>query len=64
VDDAAAQAGLPALMKGYLRLGGKVGEGAFVDRAFNTVDVCLIVDVATMSARHRDRYLRRQGMAA
>jgi putative hemolysin len=64
VDPAAAQAGMPALLKGYLRLGGKVGEGAFVDRAFNTVDVCLIVDVATMSARHRDRYLRRQGLAA
>lgn len=64
VDPAAAQAALPALLKGYLRLGGKVGEGAFIDRAFNTVDVCLIVDVTTMSARHRERYLRRQGLAA
>jgi L-ornithine Nalpha-acyltransferase len=64
VDPVAAQAGLPTLLRGYLRLGGKVGEGAFVDHAFNTVDVCLVVDVATMSVRHRDRYLRRQGIAA
>jgi L-ornithine Nalpha-acyltransferase len=64
VDPVAAAAGLPALLRGYLRLGGKVGEGAFVDRVFNTVDVCLIVDVASMSARHLGRYRRRQGLAA
>jgi putative hemolysin len=64
VDPVAAQAELPALLRGYLRLGGKVGEGAFVDRAFNTVDVCLIVDVASMSTRHLSRYRRRQGLAA
>ena len=34
---------IPALIKAYLRLGGTVGEGAFVDHAFNTVDVCLIL---------------------
>ena len=32
---------LPALMKGYMRLGGFVGDGAFIDYEFNTVDVCL-----------------------
>lgn len=35
---------MPALIKAYLRLGGTVGEGAFVDYAFNTVDVCLILE--------------------
>ena len=28
--------------------GGCVGEGAFTDRAFNTTDVCLLLDVARM----------------
>ena len=41
----------PALIKAYLRLGGFVGEGAFVDHAFNTTDVCLVLDTARMSDR-------------
>ncbi|SLN39555.1 hypothetical protein ROJ8625_01854 [Roseivivax jejudonensis] len=48
----------PALIKGYLRLGGVVGEGAFIDHAFNTVDVCLIMDTARLSARARGIYAR------
>ena len=46
----------PALIKAYLRIGGFVGDGAFVDHAFNTTDVCLILDTARMSARQRRRY--------
>ena len=46
----------PALIKAYLRLGGFVGEGAFVDHAFNTTDVCLILDTARMNARQRRIY--------
>lgn len=48
----------PALIKAYLRLGGFVGQGAFVDHAFNTVDVCLVMDTERMSARHRGYYTR------
>ncbi|WP_375172992.1 GNAT family N-acetyltransferase [Pseudooceanicola sp.] len=46
----AAMRAVPALIKGYLRLGGFVGEGAYVDHAFNTTDVCLILDTEKMSA--------------
>ena len=46
----------PALIKAYLRLGGFVGEGAFVDRAFNTTDVCLVLDTARMNDRQRRLY--------
>ena len=46
----------PALIKAYLRLGGVVGDGAFVDYAFNTTDVCLVLDTETMNARHKRRY--------
>jgi putative hemolysin len=35
-----------------------VGEGAFVDHAFNTVDVCLVLDTAQMNARQKAIYTR------
>ena len=38
-DAAAAEADLPPLVKGYLRLGGFVGDGAVIDHQFNTTDV-------------------------
>jgi putative hemolysin len=61
VDRRAALAATPALIKAYLRLGGSVGEGAFVDHDFNTTDVLLVMDTAQMSARHRRFYERRHG---
>lgn len=56
IDRVAAMRAVPPLIKSYLRLGGFVGEGAFVDRAFNTTDVCLILDTARLSARDRERF--------
>lgn len=61
LDRKAAMAATPALIKAYLRLGGFVGDGAWIDRAFNTTDVCLVMDTGNMSARHRDFYLRKAG---
>lgn len=43
IDRVAAVRQIPALIKAYLRLGGTVGDGAFVDHAFNTTDICLIL---------------------
>jgi putative hemolysin len=43
LDEKAAMAALPPLIKGYLRLGGFVGDGAVIDHDFNTIDVCVIV---------------------
>ncbi|OHC53338.1 MAG: ornithine-acyl-ACP acyltransferase [Rhodobacterales bacterium RIFCSPHIGHO2_02_FULL_62_130] len=60
LDRRAAMAGTPALIKAYLRLGGFVGDGAWIDTAFNTTDVCLVMDTAKMSEKHRDFYLRKQ----
>lgn len=51
----------PALIKAYLRLGGYVGEGAFVDHAFNTTDICLILDTEKMNARHSRLYSQSSG---
>jgi putative hemolysin len=61
LDRRAAVAGTPALIRAYLRLGGFVGQGAFVDHAFNTTDVCLVLDTARMSDKHRAFWIRKQG---
>lgn len=44
IDRIAAVREIPALIKAYLRLGGKVAPDAFVDHAFNTVDICMILE--------------------
>ena len=51
----------PALIKAYLRLGGFVGEGAYIDHAFNTTDVCLVLDTARMNERQRKIYAGGRG---
>jgi putative hemolysin len=62
LDRPAAIRAMPALIKAYLRLGGFVGQGAFIDRAFNCIDVCLVMDVALIPEKHRAIY-RRGGAA-
>lgn len=56
IDRRRALSQIPALIKGYLRLGGAVGEGAWLDTAFNTVDVCMVVDLARVGPRYRAIY--------
>ena len=58
IDPPRALQGIPPLIKAYLRLGGFVGEGAFVDRAFNTIDVCVVMDTARMTERYLQFYRR------
>ncbi|WP_460273550.1 L-ornithine N(alpha)-acyltransferase [Celeribacter sp. ULVN23_4] len=58
IDRKRAMLGIPPLIKAYLRLGGTVGEGAFVDTAFNTVDVLLILDTDMISPRQRAMYTK------
>ncbi|MEM8788717.1 MAG: GNAT family N-acyltransferase [Pseudomonadota bacterium] len=59
VDRLAALGQIPALIKGYLRLGGFVGEGAWIDRNFNTIDVCLLMDTGRMVRKYRDAFVER-----
>ncbi|MGC9371015.1 MAG: GNAT family N-acetyltransferase [Paracoccaceae bacterium] len=61
IDRKAAMLATPALIKAYLRLGGFVGEGAFVDHAFNTTDVCLVMDTERMNAKTRALYTKGVG---
>ncbi|MDG3040129.1 GNAT family N-acetyltransferase [Roseicyclus marinus] len=58
LDRPAAIRAMPALIKAYLRLGGFVGQGAYLDREFNCVDVCLVMDVALIPEKHRAIYRR------
>lgn len=50
---------MPALIKAYLRLGGVVGDGVFIDHAFNTTDICLILDTENMNSRQRQFFEKR-----
>lgn len=58
IDRRTALLQIPALIKAYLRLGGAVGQGAWVDRAFNTTDVCLVMDTARLNDRTARIYRR------
>ena len=58
IDKRRALRKIPSLIKAYLRLGGCVGDGAYVDRQFNTVDVCVLMDTALMADKYRDYYGR------
>ncbi len=56
VDARAASRALPPLLKGYLRVGAMVGDGAFIDRQFNTVDVFVVMPVERITQRYLDRF--------
>jgi putative hemolysin len=61
IDPMRALAQLPPLIKGYLRLGGFIGDGAVIDRQFNTTDVAVVVKtdlVTDKYYRHYERQLR------
>src|SRR4051812_3835162 len=52
IDRKAALRALPPLIKGYLRLGATIGDGAVVDRQFGTTDVLIVLPVCAISARY------------
>jgi L-ornithine Nalpha-acyltransferase len=61
LDPKRVQSQLPPLVKGYLRLGGFVGDGAVIDTQFNTTDVAVVVKtdlVTDKYYRHYERQLR------
>ncbi len=52
VDVKAALKAMPPLIKGYLRLGAFVGDGAVIDRQFGTTDVMIILPVEAIDPRY------------
>jgi putative hemolysin len=47
---------LPPLIKGYLRLGATFGDDVFVDRAFGTTDVFVVLPVTRIQARYIEHF--------
>lgn len=58
LDGARIRAALPPLIKGYLRLGGFVGDGAVIDAQFNTTDVCIVVKTDLVAEKYSRHYVR------
>lgn len=56
IDERAARLALPPLLKGYLRLGGFVGDGAVIDHQFQTTDVCILVKTDLVTSKYRQHY--------
>lgn len=52
VDARRAIAAMPPLIKGYLRLGARFGDGAVIDRQFNTTDVLVVLPVSDIEPRY------------
>ena len=58
INPRAALAKLPPLIKGYLRLGGFVGDGAVIDPQFNTTDVAVVVKTDMVTDKYFRHYER------
>lgn len=56
VDARTALKALPPLIKGYLRLGAFVGDGAVIDRQFGTTDVLIIMPVEKIDPRYFEHF--------
>ena len=50
---------IPPLIKGYIRLGAFVGDGAVIDHEFNTTDVCIVLPTKKIASRYMDHYERK-----
>lgn len=63
MDAATVMSALPPLLKGYLRVGAFVGDGAVVDHQFNTTDVCVVIETSGVAQKYFDYYEREAGRA-
>jgi putative hemolysin len=56
IEPKAALRKMPPLIKGYLRLGAFIGDGAVIDRQFGTTDVLIVLPVAAIKARYIEHF--------
>jgi putative hemolysin len=56
IDARAALRALPPLIRGYLRIGAYIGDGAVIDHQFGTTDVLIILPVSAINARYIDYF--------
>ena len=48
---------LPPLIKGYLRVGGRISDSFFVDYDFNTIDLCVVVQTENIDEKYKNKFL-------
>ncbi len=51
-----ALAAMPPLIKGYLRVGARIGDGCVIDHQFGTVDVFVVMPVKEIATRYITHY--------
>jgi putative hemolysin len=56
VDAKAALRMLPPLIKGYLRIGATIGDGAVIDYQFGTTDVLIVMPVTAIGAKYIEHF--------
>jgi putative hemolysin len=56
IDPKEALRALPPLLKGYLRLGAYIGEGAVTDHEFGTTDVLVVLPLAVIQKRYFEHF--------
>jgi putative hemolysin len=56
IDPKAALHELPPLIKGYLRLGAYIGDGAVIDHQFGSTDVLIVMPVAAINTRYIEHF--------
>ncbi|MGI8525816.1 MAG: GNAT family N-acetyltransferase [Pseudolabrys sp.] len=56
MDPKAALRALPPLVKGYLRLGAYIGDGAVIDHQFGTTDVLIVLPVTALNKRYIEHF--------
>lgn len=57
INTKAALRALPPVLRGYLRSGALIGDGAVIDHQFNTTDVFVLMPMSQLSERYRERYV-------
>jgi putative hemolysin len=56
IDPKEAVRALPPMIKGYVRAGGGIGDGAVIDRQFGTTDVFIYFPVTEIDPRYRSKF--------
>lgn len=60
IDEKEGLRSLPPLIKGYVRAGAYIGDGAVIDKQFGTTDVLIYFPVSHIDARWREHFARRR----
>ena len=57
INEENAKKKMPPLVKGYLRLNATIGDGAYLDIPFNSLDVLIVLKICDINPRYLKRYL-------